>query len=155
MTKPITYICILVFSCIAMGTQAAHAVCIDPTSLDSGYQTPLDEEIMSSQAIAIGEVIESHHVEKDKNDTGKISAYIYNIKVLKLIKGKLPKTFMLRDKNDSDKYSMKAGEHHLLFLKPEGKYYKVDSCGNSVVLPQGNEVLKEVESLINKSKNEP
>jgi len=50
---------------------------------------------------------------------------------------------------------MKAGEHHLLFLKPEGKYYKVDSCGNSVVLPQGNEVLKEVESLINKSKNEP
>ena len=43
---------------------------------------------------------------------------------------------------------MRTGETHLLFLSKKGRFYTTDPCGNSKELPEGADVVKEVNDLL-------
>ena len=126
----------------------SYAVCLDPKTLVSGYKVPLEEEIRFSDFITIGQVIESYYL-PDPVEPEFIAATIYAIRVTKQLKGKLPELIHIRSKNDSGTYWMETGEQHVLFLKKDEQHFIIDSCGNSSLLPQGNNVFKRVENLLN------
>jgi hypothetical protein len=65
---------------------------------------------------------------------------------LRNLKGKLPASITLRIENNSSRYPIGMGEKHILFLNKEGNVFTVNSCGNSSPLPQGLNVLKQVEA---------
>jgi hypothetical protein len=155
MNKLITYICIIGIGGIALTMPAAYAVCLDPKTLVSGYHVPLDEEIRTSKLIAVGEVTKSRYLKEDPTDPDDITAYIYTIRVLRPLKGRVPKLIELRSENDSGRYLMKEGERHLLFISSEGQHFVVDSCGNSSSLPKGNAVLQQVEATLARSASAP
>ena len=155
MTKSNLYILLIMLALMTALTQSTHAVCLDPVTFDSGYHVPLNEEIQSIRQIAIGEVIKSRYLQEDSTDPDGITAYIYTVRVLRLLKGQLPEVIELRDENDSGRYMMEVGERHLLFLSREGQYFKVNSCGNSSPLILANDVLKQVESILANSEKEP
>lgn len=135
--------------------QTASAVCLDPETSVSGYRVPLDKEIQSTKQIVIGEVIKSRYLQEDLTDPDGITAYIYTVKVLRQLKGKILEVIELRSENDSGRYEMQVGERHLLFLSKEGQYYKIDSCGNSSLLILAYDVLEEIERILGSSKKLP
>ena len=154
MKKTITHVFIL-FVIITDFISAANAVCLDPETLISGYQIPINDEILASEVIVIGEVIRSTYLQKDPSDLNGITTSVYTVQVSSRIKGSLPDVIELKSENDSGKYWMEVGERHLLFLCIEGIYYKVDSCGNSTPLPKGNDVLRRVEVMLAGSAKTP
>lgn len=133
----------------------AYAVCLDPNTLVSGYHLPLREELRITNLIAIGKITKAKHLQEDSSDPDGITAYIYTVQISRQLRGHLPHVISIRDDNDSGRYAMEAGEEHLLFLSKKKKYFSVDSCGNSSVLPEGNAVLKQVEAALAQQSNAP
>jgi hypothetical protein len=133
----------------------AAAVCLDPKTFISGYHLPLNDEVRSTRLIAIGKITKEMALQEDPNDADGITAHIYTVQISRQLKGHLPKIFKIRIENDSGRYLMDVGEEHLLFLAKEDKYFRVDSCGNSSVLPRGNAMLKQVEAKLARASNAP
>ena len=130
--------------------QVAHAVCLDPKTFISGYKVPLKNEIVSSQSIVVGKVIEKIDLYEDKSYPQDITANLYTISIKQILKGSVEKTIKIKSENDSGRYIMDVDEEHLLFLTKEHQYFSVDSCGNSSILPEGNETLKKVKLYFKK-----
>ena len=131
------------------------AVCLDPKTFVSGYHLPLNEEVRSTKLIAIGKISKQRALQEDSSDPDGITAHIYTVQIFRKLKGHLPKVISIRVENDSGRYLMDVGEKHLLFLAKEEKYFSIDSCGNSSLLPRGNAVLKQVEAKLAPTSNAP
>jgi hypothetical protein len=144
--KTYKLICGFLLSLLCM--QLAHAVCLDPKTLISGYKVPLNNEIVSSELIVVGKVIKNLDLHEDKSDPQDITATLYTIRVEQVLKGVIIKTIKIRSENDSGRYIMDDGEEHLLFLTKKNRYFSVDSCGHSSVLPKGNKTLKMVKQYL-------
>lgn len=138
-----------------MAAQPANALCLDPNTQISGYVVPLAEEIHASEKIAIGKVLKALPLQEDRTDPEGITAYEFTVKVLRNLKGRLPARITVRVENDSSRYPLSVGEKHLLFLNTHGKRFSVNSCGNSSLLPQGVEALKQVEAQLHYVRNAP
>lgn len=110
----------------------------------SGYRVPLESEIQSSQAIAIGEVIKTYSLHENRDDPPAVTAHVHTIRVLRQLKGRLPSIVSVREENDSSRYGMRAGEQHLLFFSMIGGVLRIDSCGNSQQLPQDAGALEQL-----------
>lgn len=145
----------LVLVCVLVAMDAAYAVCFDPKTAMSGYKLPLDTEIGLTREIVIGQVERVQSLQENSADPEEITAYLYTVKVLRQVKGGLPRTLTLRTENDSGRYAMDVEKEYLLFLHKEGKYLKVNSCGNSSPLPAGNSVLRDVEHALATAPNTP
>jgi hypothetical protein len=128
--------------------QLAHAVCLDPKTLISGYKVPLNDQIVSRESIIVGKVIKKLDLHEEKSDPQDITATLYTIRVKQILKGVIIKTIKIRSENDSGRYIMDVGEEHLLFLTKEDRYFRVDSCGNSSILPKGNKTLQMVKQYL-------
>ncbi len=135
----------------AMPTHLAYAVCLDPKTLVSGYKVALGDEIQTSAAIVVGEVIKVHTLSEDLADPQGITAYIYTVRVLKRLKGTVPAVVRVRSENDSGRYRMNVGEKHLLFLTSKGQYFAADSCGNSSTMSRGQATLIQVNQALSGS----
>ena len=153
--KSISPLLALALLASAILSSPAGAVCLDPKTMVSGYRVPLTSEIRSSQAIAIGKVIETSPLQEDRDDPDAVTAYLHTIRVLRQLKGRLPAVISVRVDNDSSRYAMSVGEEHLLFFTLSGSTLSVDSCGNSWQLPQGADVLRQVESLLGRKPMHP
>ena len=137
----------------------AGAVCLDPKTDKSGYHLPLNEEITSSTAIAVGKVVAEQKLSDGPDGPDYVVATIYSVRVEKVLKGSLPSLFKLRTENDSGRYAMDLGETHILFLRPLapnlGAGYWADSCGSSSQLPKGETVVRQVQARMNKTRHAP
>jgi hypothetical protein len=155
MTRTVVHLGIVVLVSFTVGIPAAYSVCLDPKTLVSGYQIPLNEEIKSAKGIAMGRVTKEQPLHEEASDPEGITSEIYTVKILRQLKGRLPQVVEIRTENDSGRYSMEVGEIHLFFLSKEGQYFIADSCGNSSVLPTGNATLKQVETMLAERTNTP
>jgi len=140
---------------LTAASPTAYAVCLDPETLMSGYQVPLDKEIQLTEVIAIGTVSKKQALHEDLSDPGSITAYIYTVQIFRQLKGRVPQIIGLRAENDSSRYSVEVGEKHLLFLSKESQHFIADSCGNSSALPAGDAILKQVEATMAGRTNAP
>ena len=122
----------------------AYAVCLDPRTDKSGYKIPLKKEVLTAEAIVIGRVLSEHRLQEDPDDPDGITASNVTIKVLKKLKGTLPGVIVVRNENTSSRYPMSVGEEHVLFVSRTNREMWIDSCGNSDVMPDGEQVVKEV-----------
>lgn len=129
---------------LASPLPAAYAVCLDTETYKSGYKVPLKAEVRTAQAIVIGRVLSEQSLKEDADDPEGVTASNFAIKVLVKLKGSLPRVIVVRNENDSSRYPMAAGEKHILFLSRTNVETWIDSCGNSEVMPQGEQVVKEV-----------
>lgn len=120
-------------------------LCIDPTTLQSGYKIPLTTEVRNSRAIVIGRVVKVEARQEDRDDPTGVTANVYTVQVIQTLKGNPPSLLSVREENDSGRYSMALEETHLLFLQIDAGRINVDSCGNSSSLPAGNAMLAQVE----------
>jgi hypothetical protein len=121
----------------------------------SGYRVPLNSEIRFSQAIVTGKVIKTSPLQEDRDDPDGVTAYLHTVRVLRQLKGRLPAVISVRVNNDSGRYAMSAGEEHLLFFTMSGSTLSVDGCGNSRQLPQGADVLRQVEAQLGRRPMHP
>jgi hypothetical protein len=148
MPNTITRLGIVLLIILAAASPTAYAVCLNPETVMSGYQAPLNKEIQLTEVIAIGTVTKKQALHEDSSDPEDITAYIYTVQIFRQLKGRVPQIIGLRTENDSGPYSMEVGEKHLLFLSKEGQYFIADSCGNSSALPTGDAVVKKVEATL-------
>src|SRR5436190_10695760 len=109
----------------------ATAVCFYPDRDLSGYQIPLEVETRTSPAIVIGRVTSERALREDVSDPEGVTAYVYDFKVLRRLKGRAPGVIKLKAENDSGGYRMSVGERHLLFLQKADSYFEADICGNA------------------------
>jgi hypothetical protein len=128
----------------------ALAVCLDPRDPTGTkyYYPSLEEETRASAAIVVARLVHTEPVSEDKSDPEGWTAFIYILQVAEVLKGKVPRNFILRVENDSGGYRMQDGEIHLLFLSKGDAGLSVDPCGNSAEMPKGEETVKRVRAII-------
>jgi hypothetical protein len=126
----------------------ANAVCLHPETGKSGYKIPLKTEVRTAGAIVIGRVLSEQRLQEDADDPDGVTAVKVSIKVLEKLKGRLPSVIVVRNENTSSRYPMSVGEEHILFVSRTNHGTWIDSCGNSEAMPQGEQVVKEVRTLL-------
>jgi hypothetical protein len=126
----------------------AYAFCLDPKTGISGYKLPLEAEVRTAEAIVIGRVLSEQRLQEDPDDPDGLTATNFTIKVLRKLKGRLPGVIVVRSENTSARYPMSVGEEHILFVSRTNRETWIDSCGNSDVLPRGEQVVKEVRTQL-------
>jgi hypothetical protein len=123
---------------------AAYGVCLDPETGKSGYKIPLNREVRTAEAIVIGRVLSEHPLREEADDPDGITASSVTVKVLKKLKGTLSGLIVLRNENTSSRYPMSVGEEHVLFVSRANHDMWINSCGNSSVMPDGEQVARKV-----------
>jgi hypothetical protein len=126
----------------------AGAVCLDPKTFLSGYKEPIASEIRTADAIVIGRVLSEQGLQEDPTNPDGYNAYNVKIKVITRLKGNLPKVFVIRNENTSARYAMSIGEEHLLFVSRSGEDLWVSSCGNSSAMPEGKQLVKQIQTQL-------
>jgi hypothetical protein len=122
----------------------ACAVCLDPRTGKSGYKVPLETEVRTAEAIVIGRVLSEQPLQEDADDPDGVTASNVTIKVLGKLKGRLPSVIVARNENTSSRYSMSVGEEHILFVSRTHREWWIDSCGNSALMPRGEQIVQEI-----------
>jgi hypothetical protein len=133
---------------IAAHLPAAYAVCLDPGTGKSGYKVPLETEIRTAQAIIVGRVLSEQRFQEDPNDPDGITTSSFTIKVFSRLKGRLPDVIVVRNENTSSRYPMSVGEERILFVSRTNRETWIDSCGNSDVLPRGEQLVKKIRTQL-------
>lgn len=130
----------------------AHAVCLDPKTGQSGYRIPLKTEVRTAEAIIIGRVVSEQQLLEDPDDPDGVTASKVRIHVLEKLKGRPTSVIVVRNENTSSRYAMSVGDEHILFVSRSNRVMSIDSCGNSEVMPQGEQVARVVRTLLRASK---
>lgn len=132
----------------------AGAVCLDENMV-SGYHEPLEKELAKSVAVLFGETLTVTNLTEDPSDPEGITARIYRVRVLTLLRGTAAKEIDIRDENTSGRFGFDVGKKYLLFVRHtvsdrltedvriEPHYY-VSPCGNSGLISESAEVLKQL-----------
>ena len=131
---------------------AAYPVCLDPGTGKSGYKIPLKREVRTAEAIVIGRVLSERRLQEEADDPDGIMASNVTVKVLKKLKGTLSGVIVLRNDNTSSRYPMSVGEEHILFVARTNHDMWIDSCGNSDVMPDGEQVARKVRAQLRATK---
>lgn len=105
-------------------------------------------EMRTAEAIVIGRVLSEDRLQEDAADPDGVTASNVTIKVLKKLKGTLSGIIVVRNENTSSRYPMSVGEEHILFVSRTNRTTWIDSCGNSEVMPDGKQVVKEVRTQL-------
>jgi hypothetical protein len=113
-----------------------------------GYKIPLKTEVRTAEAIVIGRVLSEDRLQEDADDPDGVTATNVTIKVLKKLKGTLSGVIVVRNENTSSRYPMSVGEEHILFVSRTNRGTWIDSCRNSEVMPDGGQVVKEVQTQL-------
>lgn len=148
MTKSKAVIHTLVLTTLASHLGIAGAACMNPETQVSGYTVPLALETREAEAIVIGRVVSEQPLQEDRSDPDGVTAYDVSVQVLVRLKGNLPNVFVLRNENTSSRYPIGVGEKHVLFVSRSGQALWIDGCGNSSAMPEGKQVLKQIEAQL-------
>jgi hypothetical protein len=125
---------------------------LDPKTFVSGYKVPVASEVRTAEAIVIGRVLSEQGLREDPTDPEGYTAYNLKVKVITRLKGDLPSVVVIRNENTSARYPMAIGEEHLLFVSRDGPKLRVNSCGNSSPMPEGKQLLKQIQAQLHRLK---
>ena len=131
---------------------SASAICLDPTTFVSGYKVPLASEVRAADGIVIGRVLSEQGQREDPTDPDGYTAYNVTVRVTTRLKGNLPSVIVIRNENTSARYPMSIGEEHLLFVFKDDERLSVNSCGNSSLMPEGNQQVQAIRAQLQKLK---
>jgi hypothetical protein len=104
-------------------------------------------EYSQSGAVVIAHLVKSRHIKlRDDQDY-----HSYTFEVDTTLRGAIPNSFDLRNYNDSSRlaFDILPDRKYLLFLesRPEGNWWKADSCGHSGEFSKRTEMLQEIERV--------
>lgn len=121
---------------------------MNPETRVSGYTVPLALETREAEAIVIGRVVSEQQLQEDPSDPDGVTAYNVSVQVLIRLKGNLPNVFVIRNENTSSRYPIGVGEEHVLLVSRSGQALWINGCGNSSAMPEGKQLLKQIEAQL-------
>ena len=104
----------------------------------------VEQEFEKSQLVLIVEVLSKTNI---TDEEGFWSHQNYELLILDQLKGNCSKTMNFVDDNDSGRFHMDEGKQYILFIEELGSI-DVNPCGNSGLLSERKEILKQIKSLI-------
>jgi hypothetical protein len=72
---------------------------------------------------------------------------MYRVQVDKIYRGKIAPKTVIFSENSSGRFPMEEGHKYLLFISMEGGRLVVDNCGNSALLSNSDELVRQVALL--------
>lgn len=111
----------------------------------------VDEEILRSEAVFIGEVMKETPLLEDTSDPEGLTATTYQVHVLKRLSGNITDSVEIRSENTSSRFPMELLKPYLLFLQRNDQIYFIDNCGNSGLLSRSKKVIKAIKNQANPS----
>lgn len=88
---------------------------------------------------------------RDKDDPEGVSAFVYSMRVDRVLRGDITGIFEIYEGNDSGRatFGWKTGQKYLLFLfhSTSQKLWELDGCGNSGPLSLANGVLEQIAEI--------
>ena len=107
-------------------------------------------EYFASPLVVEATLIQTH-ILGDKADPRIISAYVYTMRVNKVLRGNVKGQLRIYEGNDSGRVAFDwiAGREYLLFLSydPQDNAWELDGCGNSGPLDAAKAALTEIEAI--------
>jgi len=107
-------------------------------------------EYFASQLVVEATLVETRALPNADDPLG-ISAYIYTLRVNRVLRGKTAATLRVYEGNDSGRapFDWVRGKKYLLFLfyAPQDKSWELDGCGNSGPLSGAQLALAEIASI--------
>ena len=82
-----------------------------------------------------------------------ITATLYALRLDRVLRGRLPQRFHIRDENTSSRFPMDLGVPYLAFIYSARDGYGIYSCGNSGPLKERNRVLEHLLGIKQESKD--
>lgn len=120
-----------VLTALILFSSLASAACVN------GYPT-ISEEYRSSVMVLIGKVV-AHAATPAKGDV--YDGVTYTVIPLRVLKGNPGSRIRLFSENSTGRFPMKMKREYLLFIYRDGGRLIVDNCGNSDLMPHGNNAL--------------
>jgi len=107
-------------------------------------------EYFASQVVVEATLVETRALH-DADDPQGISAYVYTLRVDRVLRGKVGARLRVHEGNDSGRatFGWVRGKEYLLFLSyaPEEKSWELDGCGNSGPLGGAKMALAEIAAI--------
>ena len=124
----------------------AFSVCVN------NYETrPVQEEYQSSQCVLTVKVTSKTNI---SDAEGFWSHQKYDLMVLKRWKGACPDKLTFLDKNDRGRFYMDVGKEYLVFIQDMKSIDIYSCCGNSGLIAEKKDVLKQLKNLSKSGKGE-
>ncbi len=127
----------------------SSAVCLDSNGV-SGHPISLQENLEHSVAVIVGKAEDKTDLHEDAADPKGITARVFRVRLIQLLRGNVPETFDIRDENDSGRFGFEVGKEYLLFVERYGPRwpipltdaYFVSNCGNSGPVAERSDLLR-------------
>jgi hypothetical protein len=107
-------------------------------------------ENFASQLVVEATLVQTSELH-DKDDPEGISAYVYTLRVNRVLRGKIAGSIQVYEGNDSGRatFGWVQGKGYLLFLFPSEQKgaWALDGCGNSGPLDKANVALSEIAAI--------
>ena len=113
----------------------------------------IDDELRTSTAVAVITPTKMKYLQEDLEDPIGITATLYTLRLDRVLRGRLPQRFHIRDENTSSRFPMAIGVPYLAFVYSARNGYGINSCGNSGPLKERNRVLKHLLDIKEESKH--
>jgi hypothetical protein len=139
-----------IFHLLLFALLAAHPVLGFSYCTDNRHPS-VDEEILNSEAVVIGEVVKETPLLEDTSDPEGLTATTYQVHVLKGLRGHATDSIEIRSENTSSRFPMELSKRYVLFLQRDGQSYFIDNCGNSGLLSKSKKVMKAISNQANLS----
>jgi len=120
---------------------SANALCLN------GHALSVQEEAKNSVAVITGILQQERILSEDKADPDGVTAILYTVKVVNHLKGIVRNVVNIRAENTSSRFPLEPKIEYILFLKPNGNDFVIDSCGNSGPLSTHGNAVAEVQQL--------
>lgn len=130
-----------IFHLLLVALLAAHPALGFAYCTDNRHPS-VDEEILNSRAVVIGEVVKETPLLEDPSDPEGLTATTYQVHVLKELLGHEALSLEIRSENTSSRFPMELSKRYVLFLQRDSKSYFIDNCGNSGLLSKSKKVMK-------------
>ena len=125
------------FAALVLATPA-FAFCTEP-------QPTVACEFLDSDAVFIGRVISTQNTpaQGDRFDEG----WTYEMSVQKMYRGPVGKTIKVFTENVSERFPLETGREYVLFATKIADRFEIFDCGNSALLLEAGNTIKELDTL--------
>jgi len=122
---------------LALFVGSADAVCLEP-------HPKVSAEFFKSDAVFVGTVLtESTVPEKDEAYGG----WVYRLRIKKTFRGLVGDTVEVFTENSSGRYPLVVGETYLLFADTSDGRLTITNCGNSSLLSQSEDLIRQIRMI--------
>jgi hypothetical protein len=101
-------------------------------------------EYFRSDVVFVGKVISEKVLPEEQGFDG---GWLYYLKVSKVYRGSIGKTIEIMTENNSGRYPLEKGRKYLLFACAGARGFEIIGCGNSGLLEESKDRIREIEGL--------